>query len=173
MSNVLNRTTKQYLVSVNTPDYPETDWIINPDLSKVDNVPLKYWDIKGDTVDVLDQAAKDVVDAAALPAVQAAKARELSDVGNFYIDQHYDSGAKTSLLASWIEGNQKGYANRAAMVQSVWEWAQQVLNYYAGKMQEIFTATKPSDVAAITWDFSQFDASDPALVIFDVQSKLD
>lgn len=173
MSNVLNRTTKQYLVSVNTPDYSDVDWIINPDLGKVNNVPLKYWDIKGDVVDVLDQASKDAVDAADLPSVQAAKARELSDAGNNYIDQHYDSGAKTSLLASWIEGNQKGYVNRAAMVQSVWSWAQQVLNYYAGKMQEIFTATSLADVAAVTWDFSQFDASDPALVIFDVQSRLD
>lgn len=28
MANVLNRATKEYLTSVNTPDYPVSDWII-------------------------------------------------------------------------------------------------------------------------------------------------
>jgi len=30
MANVLNKITKQYLKSVNTPDYPTSEWIINP-----------------------------------------------------------------------------------------------------------------------------------------------
>lgn len=33
----------QYLESVNTPDYPEADWVINPDLSAVEGVPQGYW----------------------------------------------------------------------------------------------------------------------------------
>jgi len=43
MANVLHRTSKVYLTSVNTPDYPEEDWVINPDLSAVENVPVRYW----------------------------------------------------------------------------------------------------------------------------------
>ena len=30
MANVINRTTSEILLSVHTPDYPVTDWIINP-----------------------------------------------------------------------------------------------------------------------------------------------
>jgi len=63
MSNVLNRTTNQYLQSVNTPDYPVSDWIINPDLSAVVGVPSKYWEITGDTVTEMTPAEKAVVDA--------------------------------------------------------------------------------------------------------------
>ncbi len=51
MGNVLNRTTGIYLESVNTPDYPSEDWVINPDLSTVSSVAKKHWFI--DTGDVL------------------------------------------------------------------------------------------------------------------------
>jgi hypothetical protein len=50
MANVLNRTTLEYLQSVNTPDFPEQDWIINPDLSSVEGVSSRYWKIDGDSV---------------------------------------------------------------------------------------------------------------------------
>jgi hypothetical protein len=50
MANVLNRLTKIYLQSVNTPDYPVNDWIVNPDLSNVAGVPSRYWKIVGDTI---------------------------------------------------------------------------------------------------------------------------
>lgn len=64
MSSVINRTTLAYKTSVNTPDYSETEWIINPDLSGVSEVPQKYWKIVGDDVVEMDQAEKDAVDAA-------------------------------------------------------------------------------------------------------------
>ncbi len=47
MSNVLNRITKQYLKSVNTPDYPVTEWIHNPFLPNCDK---KFMVIEVDTV---------------------------------------------------------------------------------------------------------------------------
>lgn len=43
MANVLNRRTKAYLRSVNTPDYDTSDWMINPDLSQVEGIAQKYW----------------------------------------------------------------------------------------------------------------------------------
>lgn len=64
MADVLNRTTKQHLRSVNTPDYSEVNWIINPDLSAVAGFASKYWTISGDDVLLMDQAARDAVDAA-------------------------------------------------------------------------------------------------------------
>ena len=64
MSNVLNRTTKQYLISVSTPDYPDVDWIINPDLSSVEGIAQKYWKISGDSVLEMTSEEKVVVDTA-------------------------------------------------------------------------------------------------------------
>ena len=64
MANVINRTTLEYLVSVNTPDYPEEEWIINPDLSMVQGVPRKYWKIDVDSVVPMSQEEKDAYDLA-------------------------------------------------------------------------------------------------------------
>lgn len=72
MSDVVNRTTGQYLKSVNTPDYPEADWIINPDLSALGRVPQIYWKVSGDSVIEMTQAEKDTVDSAARTARDAA-----------------------------------------------------------------------------------------------------
>lgn len=43
MANVLNKVSKEYRESVNTPDFPESDWVINPDLSAVMGTPSCYW----------------------------------------------------------------------------------------------------------------------------------
>lgn len=64
MADVLNRTTKEYLTSQNTPDFDVLDWIINPDLSGVVGVPIRYWKIVGDVVSEMTKPEKDAVDAA-------------------------------------------------------------------------------------------------------------
>jgi hypothetical protein len=43
MANVLNRTTLEYRASVNTADYPPSDWLINPDLSAVAGLDPAFW----------------------------------------------------------------------------------------------------------------------------------
>lgn len=47
MSNVLNKITRQYLISVNTPEYSTDEWIINPKLPQCDK---KFWIIEGEAV---------------------------------------------------------------------------------------------------------------------------
>ena len=57
MANVINRITKQYLKSVNTPDYPELEWIINPELPDCDP---SEWVIEDDIVRETTQDEKDI-----------------------------------------------------------------------------------------------------------------
>lgn len=80
MSNVINKTTLQYLESVNTPDYPETDWIINPDMSDVDGVPRKYWKLVNNVPTEMTQAEKDAVGAQELQDKKDS-IQELGDAG--------------------------------------------------------------------------------------------
>jgi hypothetical protein len=74
MANVLNRTTKELRFSVNTPDFPASDWIESPDMTAVAGFPPKYWDIVGDAVTLKDAAGRDAADSeeAATLAAQAA-----------------------------------------------------------------------------------------------------
>jgi len=72
MANVINRITKKYLKSVNTPDYPVSAWIINPTLPNCDP---SEWVIEGDTVRETTQAEKDakIVEKATKEAEKIAK----------------------------------------------------------------------------------------------------
>jgi hypothetical protein len=62
MANVLNRTTKQFLTSQNTPDFDPAQWIISPDLSAVAAFPSQYWTITGDVVTLMNVAQRNAVD---------------------------------------------------------------------------------------------------------------
>lgn len=48
MAHVLNRITKEYRTSVNDCDFRNSDWILNPDISNVKNIPNEYWIIEID-----------------------------------------------------------------------------------------------------------------------------
>jgi predicted NACHT family NTPase len=80
MANVLNRTTKQFLTSANTPDYPVEAWIIEPDMSAVVGFGSQYWVITGDVVSLMTQQQRDAVDAAALETSRDAKAARMDDL---------------------------------------------------------------------------------------------
>lgn len=76
MANVIHRITKQYLESVNTPDYPESEWIINPTLPDCDP---SEWIVEGDSVRELTQLEKDAKEAKKLGEEQAKTEKELAD----------------------------------------------------------------------------------------------
>src|SRR3990167_4959136 len=59
--------TPEYLKSVNTPDFEGNLFaIINPDITKVQNVPLKFWKRIGDNIVEMTQTEKDAITAAEL-----------------------------------------------------------------------------------------------------------
>lgn len=70
MSDAIHRTTLQYITSVNTPDYPTADWIINPDLSAVVGQPRKYWKINGNSVQLMNTPEQAAADAAIALAIE-------------------------------------------------------------------------------------------------------
>jgi len=75
----LNKT-PEYLRSVNTPEYSsDPDVLVNPDISSVENVPLRYWKRVGDTIVEMTQAEKDAVIQAELDAKEATLQR-LEDI---------------------------------------------------------------------------------------------
>ena len=71
MADVLHRTTRELLRSVNTPDYPAADWIASPDLSAVAGLPAWQWVIEGDTIRPPTASELAVAQAARLPAAKA------------------------------------------------------------------------------------------------------
>ena len=83
MANVINRVTLEQKQSVNTPDYPTQDWIVNPDYSSVNGVPKKYWKINGDAIVEMSQPEKDAVEAALAPTAEQQAALVIDNAKKF------------------------------------------------------------------------------------------
>lgn len=96
MSNALNRVSLQLKSSVNTPDFPADEWVINPDMSAVEGVDNKYWKLNGDIVSEMNPAEKDAVDLAASETAKDATIAEMQTGAlGVLIDVFVDSGNET------------------------------------------------------------------------------
>lgn len=65
MSNIIlydeNNIVLQYLKSVNTPDY-SGNVLVNPDISSIENIPIKYWKVYDGQVIEMTEEEKNNVD---------------------------------------------------------------------------------------------------------------
>ena len=62
MANLLNRHTKQLVLSANTPDFDLVDWIVNPNITLLASNPQKYWVIEGNNVRIATVEEQVVID---------------------------------------------------------------------------------------------------------------
>jgi len=85
MADAINRATFVQRFSVNTPDFPTNDWVINPDMSPVTGVPKKYWKLTGDVLSEMSQAEKDQVDSDNLGSYKLSKIKSIDNRTNTLI----------------------------------------------------------------------------------------
>lgn len=153
MANVLHRTTKLYRTSVNTPDFPVSDWIHDPDLSAVIGFDSKYWVITGDAVSLMSQAERDAVDAAEAAAILASARAEAKS----YYDNTID------------------YLGKA--IKAVALVAQDEMNLHADKINAILTAIdNGSNIGAVKTNIAaiaDYPQRTPAQLKTAVDNKID
>lgn len=80
MADVMNRTTGQLLRSVNTPDFPVEEWVINPDLTLLETVPLRYVKLVGDLLVAMTTEEQLVVDHGTLEQARASYLNKVDSV---------------------------------------------------------------------------------------------
>ena len=82
MATFLHRTTMQLLPSTSESSLsePVANYIENPDLSAITGFPSKYWIITGDVVTLMDQSARDAVDAAGTSIQRDATSNEMGEI---------------------------------------------------------------------------------------------
>ena len=90
------------------------------------------------------------------------KLEELNQAVQVYIYTKYDIGTQASLQA--IDTRPTTPQVVRDQLNLLFEWIAGVMNYYYGKKDDIIAAT---DYNSITWDFSQFDATDPNISLKD------
>lgn len=97
MANVIKKVanadgTHTYLESVNTPEYPTADWLINPDVSALSAVPRKHWKVSGASVVEMSVAEKAVIDTPKTPTGDTIHLKS-EDGGIFRVDAPNAGGA--------------------------------------------------------------------------------
>ena len=96
---------------------------------------------------------------AAIAARQTALNKELGA----YIYGIYDAGTQASMQAIWSQDTTPAAVK--SDIEAVWAWIALIMTYYYQCKSEIAALTDADVVAAYTWDFSQFDASCPAVTL--------
>lgn len=81
----LHRTNKTLLRSVASADLPEPigQYIEEPDLSAVVGQPIKYWQITGNSISLVNQTQRDAIDAVELAKARDALADEIDKPGTW------------------------------------------------------------------------------------------
>lgn len=137
-------------------------------------VPVKHWKISpGDLITEMSQAEKDALDASLLAgllaAAKGARITALRTALDAFVDARYTPNQKTSLNLLWTEGEKKGWTNRNVKLQSWLDWGKSLMDYLASKAVQITGATTLAAVTAVTWDFQQFAATDPAVSVLAIK----
>lgn len=158
MSSVLNRTTKQFLTSVNTPDYDPAQWIIKPNLSAVGGIAQKFWIVEGDSVRGMTDAEKITL---ILPSDKGVLLERFSAEINEFIARHYSDGVQKTLTVLLVEAMGTKLYNRAAYIQKALNWVKSCLGYYYGRAAAVKAVTTFEGLAAISWDLAPLDEVDP------------
>jgi hypothetical protein len=159
--SVINRTTYEYKVGVDSAAYDTGAWLRDPDVSALSAVQKKYWKVSGDTVVEMDSSEKATVDGSAIGGIKSGKIGGLKLQVTGYIGKHYDEGQQATINGLWNEANSNGWTNRQALCQQVMTWIDSVLTHFYAKVDEVLAATTAESVNAVTMDLAQFDASDP------------
>lgn len=108
MASGIHRTTLEVRSRGVPKDLSDPDWIVNPDLSEVEGQPKRYWKIVGDAVQLMTQAERDAVDAAAEAAqvaAEKAEAKALADGASPAMYRLQMAIAKVTQQSIWAVNN--------------------------------------------------------------------
>jgi hypothetical protein len=86
MANVINKTTMEVRLSVNTPDFPEIEWAINTDISLLETTPKNRLKFDSD-FNLIPKSAEEIaiIEAAELTQVKLDYLSIVNDAGEAYI----------------------------------------------------------------------------------------
>jgi hypothetical protein len=166
MANVLNRTTKMYLKSVHTPDFPGAAWVVNPagaNALEAAGIPSSRWAINPD--DSVREMTAAEQDGAFLTEEKMRRVGEVRIAFTDYVASKYDVSSQVTLNALWNEAGKKNWNNRNNKVQQIMTWLDAVLTEFYARKNAIIAASTIAAAKAVSADFSTFDATVPSVTV--------
>lgn len=161
MATVVNRTTKEVLYSVNTPNYDPADWVINPDLSSVSGLDTRYWKITGDTISPMNASEREAVDASLSSQDKATKIEELKNtVDNFLPAQGYNIEHQQAIQSLYSEGLRLR-ANARNYLQPWVQWLHDITTELRNKIEQVQSEPSYTGIQGVEIDTTSLAASNP------------
>ena len=161
MASALNKLTLEYRQSVNTPDYPESEWWINPDITAVTGVGKQYWIVANNTAREMTTQEKD----SNLAQWKLDQRKALVDAVNAYGEAHYDQRTELRLKHEYNRAVTEGLTNRAAHIKTALDWSAALITDWMTRAATTNAATTHDGVFAVSLDFSNNDATDPSVTV--------
>lgn len=114
MVAVLNRTTKDFLPTVHTPDYPTADYVHDPNMTPVAGLEKRDWKLVGDTPTVLTDAEWDAANLNAYKAERHAEVdlRTLQLISAGFLYDSKTFSLSTNAQTNWQALQSAGDASR-------------------------------------------------------------
>ena len=81
------------------------------------------------------------------------------------IYRHYSTGQQVSLSLFLSEARHAGLANRVAYIEPGVAWLDSGFSQHDATDDEIDTQTTIAGINAVTWDYTDFEATDPLIKI--------
>jgi hypothetical protein len=174
MAIVVNKTTFDVLESQNTPDFPTSDWVINPaSLAALiaGSVPKRYWKVDpGPPEDVIEMTAPEKVAVDTGPLLTTVRQEHraaLFNAARAYIESRYTSEIRDAFLTLMVQG-QGTFPTRQALIKTQLDWLETVYAEVKVRRDTVNAAIDIPAVLAVSLDFTSFNGTDPAITIFDV-----
>ena len=164
MANVFDGLNKQYLESVNTPDYTDDSrYAINPTLPG--GVPYKYLKVTAGVVSEMDQAEKDAVDASMVADLKITKKATMRTWLENYVRSNYPPAERATFIMLTQLADADGLTNRRAHLIAWYRWFESSYNHLKGKIDAVDAASTYGDVSGIALDTVLIETNDPHVTI--------
>ena len=143
MATVVNKLTLEVKYSVNTPDYMDGNWLINPVLPIFDK---KFWKIVDDVIVEMPQEEKDVVDSNNLDNIKYQKIERLWQAATDYEYSFVANGGYSALLEAKLAGSSKA--------ASFGDWIKTIWTEYYARRDQVTASHSKEIIDLINEDFS-------------------
>ena len=165
-SAVVSNQATNIVYSVNTPDYNGVaNKVINPDLSSVLSLPMKFWKVDGTSVVGMSSGEQNTVDASLLPGIKAdEKARLATTLTQFFASRGYDIDTRSNLQAMYTDGVRLK-PNKGKYVQSMIDWLHSADTELTTKQALIDAQTTIANAQAVTIDTATLASTDPLVTL--------
>jgi hypothetical protein len=120
-----------YLISVNTPDY-SSNVLVNPDVSQLSEVPIKYWKVSSSQVIEMNSTEKQIIDDFLLAKTNREKKYKVlsyDERNNLSKESWYDTDNGDGTYLGKSEETTYAYDNSLLLSRTV------VIYYYDGTVQ--------------------------------------